>query len=261
MKALIINADDFGMTESCTAAIVDAFNKGIITDTTLCANGNYYNKAINAIFKNNIENKVGVHLNLTEGIPLTDQIKNDGYFCDSEGYFHGKFNRIKPISTIQKSIVYNEFLAQIQKLHKSGISITHGDSHHHIHTALYISSIVVGVLKDCGVEKIRISRNIGDMKWTKKIAKLIYNRKFKKDFITTNYFGSIQDVEYENQLLNDKSLEIMVHPDYNENGILIDRRGIDKDGIPTGEDLCFLKKFVSMYNTFSYFNLQEKLIT
>lgn len=37
--ATIINADDFGQTESCTRAIYEAFQKGLITDTTMVANG------------------------------------------------------------------------------------------------------------------------------------------------------------------------------------------------------------------------------
>lgn len=37
--AVIINADDFGQTESCTRAIYEAFQKGLITDTTMVANG------------------------------------------------------------------------------------------------------------------------------------------------------------------------------------------------------------------------------
>lgn len=36
---IIINADDFGQTESCTKAIYEAFESGLITDTTMVANG------------------------------------------------------------------------------------------------------------------------------------------------------------------------------------------------------------------------------
>ena len=32
---IIINADDFGQTESCTKAIYEAFESGLITDTTM----------------------------------------------------------------------------------------------------------------------------------------------------------------------------------------------------------------------------------
>ena len=49
-RYLIINADDFGMNESCNRAIVLAFQKGIITDTTLMANGHAYVHAIELVF-------------------------------------------------------------------------------------------------------------------------------------------------------------------------------------------------------------------
>ena len=34
----IINADDFGLSESATNAITEAFRKGLISDTTMLAN-------------------------------------------------------------------------------------------------------------------------------------------------------------------------------------------------------------------------------
>lgn len=37
MSKIIINADDFALNESITNAIVLAFEKGLITDTTVCA--------------------------------------------------------------------------------------------------------------------------------------------------------------------------------------------------------------------------------
>ena len=39
MTRIIINGDDFGMTESCTGAIAAAFGRRLITDTTMTANG------------------------------------------------------------------------------------------------------------------------------------------------------------------------------------------------------------------------------
>ena len=92
--ALIVNADDFGLTESCTKAIAEAFRLGLISSTTACANGEAIENAYRIANENGFLDRVGIHINLTEGAPLTEGIKNDPFFCES-GVFHGKINRLK----------------------------------------------------------------------------------------------------------------------------------------------------------------------
>ena len=57
---------------------------------------------------------------------------------------------------------------------------------------------------------------------------------------TTDYFGSLEDAL--GCGLPDGITEIMVHPDYDKDGILIDRVEFD-DGIPAGGPLSRLEKF------------------
>src|SRR5689334_13538773 len=63
---LIVNADDFGMTEGHNSAIVDAHRSGIVTSTSLLANGYSFDHAV-ALAKQQPTLGVGVHLTLTEG--------------------------------------------------------------------------------------------------------------------------------------------------------------------------------------------------
>ena len=44
-EKLIVNADDYGLTESCSKAIAEAFEKNLISSTTACANGEYIEEA------------------------------------------------------------------------------------------------------------------------------------------------------------------------------------------------------------------------
>lgn len=244
---LIINADDFGLSETCTRAIFDAFNKGLITDTTMVANGGAFDLALNISQNSDIKNNIGVHFNLTEGAPLTENIKKCSSFV-MNGRFHGKVNRTKPLSRYEKKAVYEELTAQIEKIENSGIRITHADSHHHIHTDIFIAPIVVKICKEHGINKIRLHRNIGSISIVKKIVKKIYNRYLKfKGFRTTDYFGSLEDIK---DNLPSDTLEIMVHPDYNAEGILIDRIDLE-NGYPVGEKLNENAKKISK-NHFSY---------
>ena len=231
---VIINADDFGLNKHCSLAIAEAFKKGLITDTTMVANGSYFDSAIELSRKENFDDKIGVHFNITEGIPLTEKIKTIPTFTES-GEFHGKINRLKPLSEVEKNAIYEEISAQIEKIENAGIKLTHADSHHHIHTGIFIAPIVLRVCREHGIKKIRLHRNIGRISLSKKLIKKAYNAILhKKGFITTFFFGSLEDVSSGEIPDN---LEIMVHPDFDKNGMLIDRVN-EEDGYPVGNELA-----------------------
>ncbi|MBR4173293.1 MAG: ChbG/HpnK family deacetylase [Clostridia bacterium] len=228
---VIINADDFGLNERCSMAIAEAFSKGLITDTTMMASGDFFDGAVSLCREKGFDNRIGIHFNITEGTPLTDDIKNFRRFTEN-GKFHGRINRLKPLSKAEKNAVYEELSAQIARIEGTGLKITHADSHHHIHTAVFIAPVVIKVCREHGVAKIRLHRNIGDISLPKRLVKKAYNSFLhKKGFITTRFFGSMEDLGSELD-----NLEIMVHPDYDKDGNLIDR--IDEaGGYPIGKEL------------------------
>lgn len=228
----IINADDFGLSKSVNKAITDAFEGGLISNTTMLANGGYFDEAVKLAGEHNFSDKVGIHFNLTQGIPLTDDMKNCAAFCE-DGKFHKRINRLKPLNKSEKAAVYKELSAQAQKIKSAGFDIDHADSHHHIHTAVFIAPIVLRVCRENGINKIRLHRNIGAIPSYKKLIKNLYNKNLnKKGFLTVKHFGSLKDI---GDILPD-NLEIMVHPDYDKNGAIIDRRGMEDD-FPTGVPL------------------------
>ena len=232
-KLIIINADDFGLSDSVNNAVAEAFKKGLISDTTMLANGSAFNPAVALANERGFADKVGIHFNLTEGEPLTDEIKHCPAFCEN-GLFHNRINRLKPLNSAEKAAVYKELTAQAKKVKTAGLSIDHADSHHHIHTAVFIAPIVFRICREYGIDKIRIHRNIGNISSRKRIIKSLYNRVLcKRGFKTTDYFGSLADIA--NGKLPD-NLEIMVHPDYDKDGVLIDRRGAP-DPTPKGVTL------------------------
>ena len=150
MIKMIINADDFGLNQQCTKAICEAWMNRLITDTTMIANGTCFDYAINEAKSKELFNNIGIHFNLTEGIPLTEKIRGLDAFVQN-GAFHGKINRKRRLSGEEKLAVYEELSAQTKRLIEAGISITHADSHHHIHTAIYITPIVIQVCKEYGI--------------------------------------------------------------------------------------------------------------
>lgn len=237
MNSVTINADDYGLNEHCSKAIAQAFLEGKISDTTMMATGEYFDEAVALAKEQGFINRIGIHLNLTEGEPLTEDIKSCSAFVEN-GIYHHRNNRLKFLSQKEKDAVYQELTAQIEKIQNAGIKITHADSHHHIHTAIFIAPIVARVCKEHGISKVRLHRNIGKINAAKRFVKKMYNGWLQRQgFITTDYFGSLFDIE--NAEIPD-NCEIMVHPDFDKDGILIDR--IDEEnGSPVGNALPDLR--------------------
>ena len=238
---ITINGDDFGWSQSCTHAILDAFEKNLIQTTTMISTGAYFDEAAELVMDSEIKNNTGIHFDLTEGIPLTDGIKKDPFFCNKDGEFIILINRTKSLTNEQKRHAYNELKAQAERFKKTGLKFHHADSHHHIHTAPFILPIVMAVAKEYDIKKIRASRNYGEISAVKRLEKIIYNTRLAiSGNRYTKLFCSAEDyLKYDTKQRN-STLEIMVHPDYDNNGQLIDRDGEATYESPYGAPLIFL---------------------
>lgn len=237
LSRVIINADDFGLNEHCSKAIAQAFREGLITDTTMMATGEFFDEAVVLAKEQGFIDKIGIHLNLTEGEPLTEDIKSCPRFV-TNGRFNKQYSRSKPLTTDEKAAIYKELTAQVEKIQQAGIRITHADSHHHIHTGVFIVPIAVKVCKEHGINKMRLHRNLGQLSSIKRFIKNKFNHWLNKQGLTTtDYFAYVMDIA--NAEIPDNT-EIMVHPDFDKDGVLIDRRGVE-EGFPVGDKLPDLK--------------------
>ncbi|WP_195574659.1 carbohydrate deacetylase [Paenibacillus sp. 1001270B_150601_E10] len=125
---LIINADDFGMSESINHGIITAYRAGAITSTTLMANEAAFMNAVH-LSRSFPALGVGLHFNLTSGKALSPPSLIPS-LVDSAGSF-----------TMQKHLwraehIEVELESQYNRLLAEGLSPTHIDSHHHIHLEL-----------------------------------------------------------------------------------------------------------------------------
>ena len=254
MTDIIVNADDLGLNENCSKAIAEAFARGLISSTTAMANGEYINEAYELAVKGGFVDKVGVHITLTEGAPLTESIKNDPFFC-RDGKFHGEINRLKPLSAKRKAEVREEVSAQIEKLQKLGFSIDHADSHHHIHTGIFLISPIKKALLAHGIKKIRLHRNFGDINFAKRVVKRFYNDSLRRSgFVTTEKMGSFEDLAKYPETAEKFVCEIMVHPDFNEKGELVDRVDYE-NAVAVGEKLDGIARFIEKNKPISFAEL------
>ena len=244
---LIVNADDFGLSEHNSRAIAEAFRKGYITDTTMMATGEWFDDAIELAKEEGFFDRIGIHFNLTEGKPLTEEMKNCPMFVEN-GRFHKHPDRLRPLTEDEEAAVFAELSAQVKRLKDAGVDITHADSHHHIHTGPFLISIFLLVCHDSGIEKIRIHRNIGKIKLYKRIVKKRFNNSLLREgMVCTEHFGSLEDA-FVRGIPESGVTELMVHPDYDKDGLLIDRVKFE-NGVPCGEALSSLEAFQKIKKT------------
>lgn len=130
-KYLIINADDFGLTQGVTDGIINAAKNGVVTSTTVMINELIYNKVT---YKKSEISRIGIglHLNLTQGRPIlpamdvTSLVSLDGVFQKPEKLF-AHAEKIYPAQ------VEKEWRAQLAAFRAVFGMPDHLDSHHHVH--------------------------------------------------------------------------------------------------------------------------------
>jgi hopanoid biosynthesis associated protein HpnK len=159
VRRLIVNADDFGYTSGVTRAIVEAHSCGIVTSSTLMANGAAFDEAVQAAQKLPALS-VGCHVVLIDSEPvldaqtipsLADQNGTRSKFRDSLKAF-----ALRAITRrIDADQIEAEVTAQIRKLQSAGIAVSHIDTHKHTHLFPAILRPLLHAAAACGVRAIR----------------------------------------------------------------------------------------------------------
>lgn len=216
---IIVNADDFGKSSKVNRAIVEAFKKGLISNTTIMVNMPGADEAVQLAKENGFFDKVGLHLNFFSGEPLTEEMKKDKIFVrrglmTSDRFFHkcSKLRRfVLPKSTRRNLAI--EANAQMAKFYQYGFTQKHLDSHGHSHTFISIWNSIKKVVKKFNFESVRIGENVGKKSILDKLYKFIFNKIYLKKYKKTNYFTIFNNAKF---LRNKKDVitEYMVHPEY-----------------------------------------------
>lgn len=243
MLKLIVNADDFGLNDKVNEEILNSFQNGILRSTSLIANGNSFDQAVE-IIRSNPNLDVGIHLTLVDTHPLlkAEQIPTlinaDGTLIRNAIQFAKKYF-LKDINLID---VRKELSAQIEKILDYGIIITHIDSHQHLHLLPGILDIAVDFSAKYGIKFIRLPKEnvlpymFYEPKLFNKIAELaalnylcykaMKKINYRTDFFAGYYFGGnlskVNLIKLINTLPVSGSCELMCHPG------LISHAGFDR---------------------------------
>jgi hopanoid biosynthesis associated protein HpnK len=154
---LIVNADDFGFTSGVNRAIVEAHTRGVVTSSTLMANGPAFAEAAE-LAKANPGLSVGCHVVLIDGQPVLNAGELPSLTTRSTARFRDGLKTFAAralAGRIDADEVAAEATAQIRKIQAAGIVVSHIDTHKHTHLFPKILLPLLRAAAACGVLAVR----------------------------------------------------------------------------------------------------------
>lgn len=249
VKRLIVNADDFGRHEFINAAVERGVTAGCLRSATLMPGGKAFDSAV-AVAKRHTELGVGIHFTLVNGYPvlppaeIPSLVTEQGVFYDD----HTAFVKRYIMGKVNLEEVRAELAAQLQKLEQAGLSLTHADSHQHMHTLPGIIDIVLELAQAAGIKAVRTPRTplfcgafggvgqlIGRL-GLGTLAQLAAGKARRRGLATPEHFAGIVAGEAVSETylmeiirqLQPGTTEVMMHPG-TDNAVLIPACGWDHD--------------------------------
>ena len=137
MKRLIVNADDFGFTRDVNAGIVECHRNGILTATTLMANGPAFEDAVR-LSRENPTLDIGCHLVLvgSPGFPAT-------------------VAQLVQAVALRRIPIYDELAKQVRIVLNAGLHPTHLDTHKHTHLLPPVLDAVARLSEEFAIPWVR----------------------------------------------------------------------------------------------------------
>lgn len=143
-RLLIVNADDFGLTQGVSAGILAAHHWGMVTSTTALVNREISPEQVRAALDSGIG--IGLHVNLTLGAPIT----RASSLVDGAGRFIRDARQAAARAGVRD--VEGEVAAQIERFATLfGRPPTHLDTHHHVGLYPPVRDVVLGCAARLGV--------------------------------------------------------------------------------------------------------------
>ena len=136
-------------------AILQAHTNGVVTSSTLMANGRAFAEAVQ-LAKVSPKLSIGCHVVLIDGQPILNTATLPT-IADPEGFRDGlkSFAARALAGRMKPSEIQAEVKAQIQKIQSAGIVVSHVDSHKHTHIFPQILRPLLRAARECGVYAVR----------------------------------------------------------------------------------------------------------
>ena len=148
-RQLIVNADDYGLSEGVSRGIRDCHRQGLVSSTTAMMNFPGVGTALHRAMRECPRLGVGVHLVLTAGRPILPPVQVQTLLTE-DGRFPDEAGMIERLPRIEPEEVKAEWRAQVERfIRLTGREPDHLDSHHHIS---FLSSALFEIMAELAAE-------------------------------------------------------------------------------------------------------------
>lgn len=130
-KQVIINADDYGLTPEVSRGIRYCYINGILTSTSIIANGLSTEEDIPKLLSECRGIGIGAHLTLTTFRPVSDP-KKISTLVNSQKLLWNHKQLLQQADSIDLQQLYDEWTLQLQKLFKMKVPLDHLNGHHDV---------------------------------------------------------------------------------------------------------------------------------
>ncbi|HVG21782.1 MAG TPA: hopanoid biosynthesis-associated protein HpnK [Blastocatellia bacterium] len=154
---LIVNADDFGLSEEVNEAVIRAHKEGVLTSASLMVTGDAFKSAVRSA-RENPGLAVGIHLVTVMGRAALSRGEIPS-LVDREGNFSNDPTAagLKYFFSPQaRRELRKEVAAQFDKFHSTGLRLSHidGHLHLHVHPVIFDAALRLGI--KYGARRMRV---------------------------------------------------------------------------------------------------------
>lgn len=159
-RRLVVNADDFGRSQSINAAVIRAHREGILTSASLMVNEPAYQEAV-ALARENPGLGVGLHLTLLCGHSALSHrdipglVNRDGEFSNDPvraGFRYFARNKLH-------EQLRQEICAQFKRFQETGLPMDHVNGHLHMHFHPVVFRFLMDHFQEFGIRRLRMTRD------------------------------------------------------------------------------------------------------
>lgn len=184
-RTLILHADDYGMNPAVTQGILRGFTHGLLTSTSVLANAPDCGSALRAwrdllelqrvgglpsqdarrrLEDSELPFDLGLHLNLTQGRPLTADYPME--LLDSRGRFPGVFRLFQQLLRNPQRLregLRKELVEQVSRVRDFGILPSHANGHQYVEMFPVVAELMPPLLERFDITVTRVARERGAM--------------------------------------------------------------------------------------------------
>jgi predicted glycoside hydrolase/deacetylase ChbG (UPF0249 family) len=225
---IVVNADDFGYSSETVEATIECLEAGVVTSASIMPCMPATVAAVEYAIAHP-EYSYGVHLTVvgdgaerpvSEPASLPTLVDRTGCLRRTRDV------RIDALrGRISLDQAERELSAQIASIRDLGVSLTHVDSHRHLHKFAVFRRALETVLPGFGIQRVR---GVQDVYLSRPVTSPTYwlgrrwSRSIRRSFVTTDHFympasaGDSGWTSLLHSLPTGRTLEIGVHPGHNE---------------------------------------------